>query len=99
MKTQLEQARIFNATSLTNFEIQKYYQNGPKFNSTYSRNNLLKTNDGAYIQSNSLWAYSNLDEYEVIGTQWIALYVNGNNMINFDSIGGEHIPKEIITKI
>ena len=25
---------------LTNFEIQKYNQNGPKFNDVYSRNNL-----------------------------------------------------------
>ena len=24
---------------LTNFEIQKYYQNEPKFNAVYSRNN------------------------------------------------------------
>ena len=33
---------------LTNFEIQKYYQNEPKFNAVYSRNNLpKKTKDGA----------------------------------------------------
>ena len=25
---------------LTNFEIQKYYQNEPRFNGVYSRNNL-----------------------------------------------------------
>ena len=28
--------------SLTNFEIQKYYQNEPKFNVFYSRNNFPK---------------------------------------------------------
>ena len=28
--------------SLTNFEIQKYYQNEPKINGVYSRNNLPK---------------------------------------------------------
>ena len=28
--------------SLTNFEIQKYYQNEPKINGAYSRNNLPK---------------------------------------------------------
>ena len=33
-----------------------------------SRNNLQKTKDGAYV--------INLDEYESIGTHWIALYVN-----------------------
>ena len=37
----------------------------------------------------------------MIGTQWVALYVNGNNgmashkSISFDSFGVEHIPKEI----
>ena len=32
--------------SLNNFEIQKYYQNEPKFNGVYSRNNLSKVKDG-----------------------------------------------------
>ena len=31
---------------LTNFEIQKYHQNEPKFNGVYSRNNLSKIKDG-----------------------------------------------------
>ena len=30
-----------------------------------------------------------------IGTHCIAFYVNGNNIINFDSFGVDHIPKEI----
>ena len=34
---------------LMNFEIQKYYQNKPKFNGVYSRNNLPKIKDGAYV--------------------------------------------------
>ena len=37
----------------------------------------------------------NLDEYKSIGTHWIALYVNDNNVTYFDSFGLEHIPKEI----
>ena len=32
---------------LTNFEIQIYYQNEPKFNVAYSRNNLPKINSTA----------------------------------------------------
>ena len=44
---------------LTNFEIQKYYQNEPRFNGGYSRDNLPKIKDGAYI--------INLDEYSDIG--------------------------------
>ena len=55
----------------TNFEIQKY-QNELKFNGVYSRNNLPKMNDGAYV--------ANIDEYESIGTYWIAIYVNGDNV-------------------
>ena len=37
----------------------------------------------------------NLVEYKSIGTHWIALFVNGDNVIYFDSFGVEHIPKEI----
>ena len=45
---------------LTNFEIQKYYQNEPRFD-VYSRNNLLKKiKDGAYVIK--------LDEYADVGT-------------------------------
>ena len=72
---------------LTNFEIQEYYENEPKFNGVYSRNNLSNIKYGAYI--------INLDEYESIGTQWIVYYVNDNNATYFDSFGVDHIPKEI----
>ena len=34
---------------LTNFEIQKYYENEPKFNGVYSRNSISKIRDGPYI--------------------------------------------------
>ena len=77
---------------LTNFEIQKYYQNEPKFNGVYSRDNLPdKIKDGAYV--------INLDEYSDIGTHWVALYIKNNNITYFDSFGVEHIPKEIKTFI
>ena len=75
------------AHPLANFEIQSYCQNEPKFNGVYSRNNLPKIKDEAYIIT--------LDEFKSIGTHWIALYVNGNNIIYFDSFGVEHIPKKI----
>ena len=38
---------------------------------------------------------TNHDEVKSIGTHWIALYVNGNNIMYFDSFGVGHIPKEI----
>ena len=71
---------------LTNLEIQKYYKNEPRFNGVYSRDNLAKIKDGVYIV--------NLDEYSDIGTHWVALWVNNNNVTYFDSFGVEHIPKE-----
>ena len=73
---------------LTKFEIQWYYQNEPRFNGVYSRDNLPdKIKDGAYV--------INLDEYSDIGTHWRALYANNKTVTYFDSFGIEHIPKEV----
>ena len=72
---------------LTNFERQEYYQNEPRFNGVFSRDNLGSTvKNGDYV--------INLDEYHDIGTHWVALYVNNKTIIYFDSFGVEHIPKE-----
>ena len=69
---------------LNNFEIQKYYQNEPRFKVVYSRDNLPKTKDGAYV------IY--LDEYsilELIGLpcmyeimMWLILIVLKLNMFH-----------------
>ena len=74
---------------LTNIEIQKNYQNKPKFKDIYSQNNLLKTmKNGVYIV--------NLDEYKSTGTHWITVsHVIGNSVKYFDNFGVEHIPEEI----
>ena len=74
--------------SLTNFEIQKYYKNEPRFNGVFSRNNFFKKiKDGVYI--------INLDEYANVGRHWIALFCKKNKIVYFDSFGVEHIPEEI----
>ena len=65
----------------------KYYQNEPRFNGVYSRNNSPKLNGEAFVLK--------LDEYKSIETHWIALHVNGNKIIFFHSLGVEHIPVEI----
>ena len=77
---------------LNNFEIQKYYQNEPRFNGIYSRDNLSERSsteikDRAYV--------INLDEYSDIGTHWISLYEQNNDANYFDIFGVEHILKEI----
>ena len=75
--------------TLTNFEMQnKYYQNEPRFNRVFSKNNLPnKIKDGAYV--------INLDEYADVGKHWITLFCNWNEIVYFDSFGVEHIPEEI----
>ena len=75
----------------TNFEIQNYCQNEPRFNGIYSRDNLPKIKAGLYV--------INLDEQSDIGSHWIALYASNNNVTYFGSFGVEHIPKEIKTFI
>ena len=49
---------------LTNFEIQKYYHNDPKWCL------LPKRKDGVYV--------INLDEFKSTGTHYRVLYINGN---------------------
>ena len=46
-----------------------------------------KIKDGAYI--------INLNEYSDIGTNWVALHVNNNDVNYFDIFGTEHIPEKI----
>ena len=73
---------------LTNFEIQKHYQNEPRFNGVYSRYNFpKKIKDGPYV--------INVVEYADVGTHRIALYCKDVEMIYFDSFGVENVPKEI----
>ena len=81
MKSKLEQDSIFNAASSFN-----QFWNEPKCNGVYSRSNLSKIKDGEYV--------INLDEFKSIGNHWIALYVNDNNIVYFDSFEVEHIPKK-----
>ena len=58
----------------------KYYQNEPRFNSVYSRDNLpYKIKDGAYT--------INLNDYSDIGTHRVVLYALNKHWIQaYDSI-------------
>ena len=74
--------------ALINFEIQNYYQNEPRFNGVFSGNNLpKKITDRTYV--------INLDEYTDVGTHWIVLFCNRNEIVYFNSFGVEHVPEEI----
>ena len=72
---------------MKNFAIQKYYENEPRFNGAFSRNNLPKEiKDGAHV--------INLDEYADTGTHWIVLFCK-KRIVYFDSFGVEHVAEEI----
>ena len=74
---------------LANFEKQNYYENEPIFNGVYSRDNFsMKIKSGAYM------IY--LDEYAVVGTHWIALYVSNNEITYLDSFDFEPVPQKIM---
>ena len=66
-------------------EIKKYYHHKLKFKDVYSRNNLPKIKDGAYVIS--------LDEYRPVGTHWIILYFD--NVKYFVNSDVKFILKEI----
>ena len=71
---------------LTNFEIQKYYENELRLNGAYSRDYLPKQiKDGTYV--------INPDEHKDTGTHWNALFCKKNEILYFDSLGIEHIPE------
>ena len=73
---------------LTDFELQRFYQNESRFNGVFSRDNLPKTiKNGTYV--------INLEEYADVGTHWLALYCNRNEIVYIDSFGAEHVPEEI----
>ena len=61
------------------------------FNGVFSRNNLSKLKNGAYV--------INLDHSKSTGTHWIIILLKTNEVIYFDSFGVEYIPKEIMNKI
>ena len=73
---------------LTDFELQRFYQNESRFNGVFSRDNLPETiKNGTYV--------INLEECADVGTHWLALYCNRNEIVYFDSFGAEHVPEEI----
>ena len=61
------------------------------FNGVYSRNNLPKSKNGAYV--------INLDHSENTGTHWVVIFLKEDEVIYSDSFGVEYIPKEIMEKI
>ena len=70
--------------------MKDYFKNAKIFNGVFSRNNLPKLENGAYV--------INLDHSKNTGKHWVVIFVKSNEVIYFDSIGVEHIPKEIMER-
>ena len=73
---------------LKNFEIQRYYQNEPRFNGVFSRNNLPLKNKGWGIRNKPWW---------ICRCRYIldCFICNRNQIVYFDIFGVEHVPEEI----
>ena len=58
--------KIFSS-ALNNIEISEYFNYEPRFNGVFSRKNLPKIKDVAYVM--------NLDDKNSKGTQWVSLFI------------------------
>ena len=68
---------------LTNFEIKRYYQNEPRFNGVFSKDNLpKKIKHGAYI--------INLHSMQVLVRTGLLYFVKKSETFYLDSFGVEH---------
>ena len=80
-----------SAPSLNNIEITNYFKYEPRFNSIFSRNNLPRINDGAYV--------IHLDDKNSKGTYWVSVFIDRNKTVYFHSFGIGLFPQEISDKI
>ena len=82
---------LFSLHSLNNINITNYFYDKPRFNVVFSRNNLPRIKDWAYV--------INLDGRNGKGTHWISLIIHNDVAISFNYFGIEYIPQEVIQKI
>ena len=62
-----------------------------KFNGVFSRVNIRRVKDGAYI--------INLDDKLSRGAHRVSLFIDRNTAAPFDSFGIKYIPQEVLSKI
>ena len=55
----------------------------------------MKMNQGLICFFKKTWYVINLDQYADVGTYWIALFYNRNEIAYFESFGVEYVPEEI----
>ena len=72
-------------------KVPKYYDQDCRFHDVFSRDNLPKIKDEAYV--------TNPNDKQSEGTHWVSLFVDKDNAVYFDSLGIEYIPQEVLSKI
>ena len=83
---------IFSSSpSFNNINITNYFNNEPRFNGAFSRNNLRRTKDGVHV--------INLNDKNSKGTHWISLFFDRNLAVYFDSLSIKYVPQKILNKI
>ena len=76
---------------MNNVEITNYFKYEVRINGVFSRNNLPRIKDGAYV--------INLDDRNSKGTHWVSLFIDKNIAIYFDFFGIEYIPQEVLNQL
>ena len=81
--------KIFSsAPSFKQYRHYKYFNYVSRFNGVFSRENLPRINDEAYV--------INLDEKQSKGTYWVSLFIDRNTAVYCDSFGIEYILQEVL---
>ena len=75
---------------LSNIEITKYFSFEPKFIDIFSRDNLPRIKDGAYVM--------NLDDKRSIRISWVVLFIDKNKIVYFDSFEMKYILQDLLNK-
>ena len=91
MEEELEEQESCSFHPLNNIEIINYFNYEPIFNRTFSRNNLPRIKDRAYI--------INLEDKNNKGTHWVSFFINKITAVYFDSFGIEYVSQEVLNKI
>ena len=72
-------------------ETPNYFNYEPRFNGVFSRNNLPRIKDGAYV--------TNLDDNNSKWTHLASLFIDRMATVYFDSFGIEYVPLQVLHKI
>ena len=76
---------------LSNIKTAKYFNYDPRFNGVFSRDNLPRMKDGAYI--------INLNDKQSGVRRWVSFFIDRNIAVYFDSFGIDYIPQKVLRKI